>query len=82
MGQASQPLFGLSFGEELQLPAALEPRLKSQTRKRGGLDFFVPMKVDLGKKSNLLQEILHCFLALKPPIPKPPYPSKIQVPLW
>lgn len=66
--QYSQPLFGLGFGEELQLPSSAGTQVVITNQKKGRCGVFVAMKLDLGRKSHLLQQILHPFLALKPPI--------------
>lgn len=65
----SQPLFGLSSGEELQFPVSAGTQFGITNRKKGRFGFLAAMKLDLERKSSWLQRVLHCFLALKPPVP-------------
>lgn len=69
VGQYSQPLFGLGFGEELQFPSSTGTQTGITNQRKGTFGFFVAKKLDSGRKSSFLQQILQCFLALKPPVP-------------
>lgn len=68
-GQYSQPLFGLSFGEELQFPGSAGTQVGLTSQRKGRFGIFLAVKLDLGRKSTFLQQISHCFLALKPLVP-------------
>lgn len=80
-GQYSQPLFGLSFGEELQFPSSAGSQVGITNREKGRYGFFIAVELNLGRKSNLLQQKLHLFPCLETssPSPKPHVPQKLEL---